>query len=200
MHLPQWVKKIRHETTRYIPKEAAPETIQSDSDSSDSEEERDEEERAKPQIHPYRFRFWGMASSPGGGSTAVLVSKHSTQYPDRRGASKLMFEWKSPTEEKEYKTRDPLGRLTTEGQVWEWMYGGGPEVPSVMGITDVDPLLSKESSLREFLKDVKVKQICVFCDEGLTNDETEAKCSNNHSFGGRPYFTYPSDLVANLFS
>ena len=38
-----------------------------------------------PEIHPHRFRLYGITLSPGGGVAAVLASSHSTQHPERGG-------------------------------------------------------------------------------------------------------------------
>lgn len=180
---------MKRATTRLIPQDAAPDTVHSDTDSSVSEDDDDDDpdqpERTTPQIHPYRFRFWGLALSPGGGSTAALISRYSTQYPDRRGMSQLFFGWRrSSGADTESPSRQTGLKLTTEGRVWEWMYGGGPNVVEPISNTAaMDPSLSHRSDLGELFQDVKANQKCVFCDEKLRNDNYEARCANNHSFG-----------------
>lgn len=48
-----------------------------------------------PDVHPHRMRIWGLAISPGGGSTAVLTTTQLTQKPERGGwhshRSRVMF-------------------------------------------------------------------------------------------------------------
>ncbi|KAK7742997.1 hypothetical protein SLS63_000565 [Diaporthe eres] len=50
---------------------------------------------AGPDVHPHRMRIWGLAISPGGGSTAVLATSQLTQKPERGGwhshRSRVMF-------------------------------------------------------------------------------------------------------------
>jgi hypothetical protein len=80
-------------------------------------------------------------------------------------------------------------KLTTEGRVWEWMYGGGPNVVELASNTAaMDPSLSYRSDLGNLFQDVKANQKCVFCDEKLHNDDYEARCVNNHSFGESQFF------------
>lgn len=183
---PQWAEYLRRATDRLIPIEIATETVDSDTDdSSVSEGELDIEEMEPPLIHPYRFRIWGLALSPGGGSTAALITRSSTQYPDRKGRSKLFFGWTRTSEEdgsKETDAKQPDSKLTTEGRIWEWMYGGGPDV--LNPVANMDPSLSHRlPALGEFFRDVKANQKCAFCESTLRNNGYEAKCDNGHSFG-----------------
>lgn len=112
-----------------------------------------------PDVHPYNMRLWGLARSPGGGSTAVLATPLLTQRP-MRGAwgahrSRVLFGWRTrvgdkaaaePITEEENQnansttttTTTTLATVsvdkltTTEARLWEWMYGGGP---GVLGLT-----------------------------------------------------------------
>jgi hypothetical protein len=72
--------------------------------------------------------------------------------------------------------------LTTEGQVWEWMYGNAPEVLGTTATRKISPELNN-SLLREQFRDVAASQHCVFCDAALRLEEEEAKCENGHLFG-----------------
>ncbi|KAM5348381.1 hypothetical protein ACJ41O_008205 [Fusarium nematophilum] len=155
-----------------------------DSDSDDSEDEFMEDEYSKLQVHESRYRIWGMAPSPGGGATAVLVSRYSTQHPERRALCKLMFARQDQERSEEAMQNGaitPTMALTTEGQVWEWMYGNGPEVPGTTAESKTSQDL-QDSPLREQFRQVAVQQHCVFCDMALRMDENEAKCENGHLF------------------
>ncbi|KAH7165584.1 peptidase C13 family-domain-containing protein [Dactylonectria macrodidyma] len=173
---PQWAGKIKKNTTRLISRASALEGLDSDSD--DSEDEPMDEGESKLQVHQSRFRIWGMATSPGGGSTVTLVSQFSTLHPERRAISKLMFGWRDETEIEEVKSSK---ELSTEGQLWEWMYGGGSEVP---GTTVVGKMSTgvRDSPLREQFKEVIAGQRCVFCDSTLQTEGHDVKCENGHSF------------------
>ncbi|PFH54896.1 hypothetical protein XA68_12642 [Ophiocordyceps unilateralis] len=114
--------------------------LDSDSDSEDMEDEEEEEEGEEGEesspsstmtrLHPHRFRFWGLAASPGHGSTAVLVSKHSTVHAHRRARSRLLFGWTRPQHVRPL--RPPASTLlTTEGRLWEAAYGGADALPLV---------------------------------------------------------------------
>jgi hypothetical protein len=184
------VERITKQTTRLIPREAAPETLLDDSDEDEDDNVDDlyEDFESKPDLHPYRYRFWGLVSSPGDGSTAALVSQYSNYYPHRRGFCKLLFGSKSPRKseeqaEEQAEQETPQGELTTEGKLWEWMYGGGAQVPGVTTSTSVDPSLYRASPQDSFFRDLRENQSCVFCDSRLQIDGGEARCSNNHTFG-----------------
>ena len=71
-----------------------------DDDEAGSEESSDDgaalgDGYAGPDVHPHRMRIWGLAISPGGGSTAVLATSQLTQKPERGGwhshRSRVMF-------------------------------------------------------------------------------------------------------------
>ncbi|CAM1511309.1 Fc.00g088220.m01.CDS01 [Cosmosporella sp. VM-42] len=194
--LPQWVTKILRQTTQLISRMAALEGLDSDSD--DSDDELVEDDGSKLQVHPHRFRIWGMAASPGGSSTAALISRYSTQHPQRRGLSKLVFGWQQLTEGDESKIRKPLNHLTTEGKLWEWMYGGGAEVPGT-GTIKVSPSATK-SPLREQFQTVVSRQRCVFCDASLQNHGDEAVCENGHEFVSPMCCHWVSNLGARYFT
>jgi hypothetical protein len=112
-----------------------------------------------PEIHPHRYRLHGLTLSPGGGVSAVLVSSHSTQHPERGGwhtvRSSVLFGHK-PRRQKQVRQPahaapsdhglpiDPQvmnmgnstptnlpANLTTEAKLFENLYGGGPEVRGV---------------------------------------------------------------------
>ncbi|RGP75304.1 hypothetical protein FSPOR_926 [Fusarium sporotrichioides] len=177
--VPKWAARIRRQTTRLVPRAVALEGIDSDSD--DSEDDMMEEDTSQLQVPEARYRIWGLAHSPGGGTTAVLVSRYSTLHPERRALCKLMFSRRDEEREEVAGTVVPMRRLTTEGQVWEWMYGNGPEVLGTTSTSKISPELH-DTALREQFRDIAAHQHCVFCDAALRLEEDEAKCENGHLF------------------
>ncbi|CAJ0549093.1 Ff.00g027060.m01.CDS01 [Fusarium sp. VM40] len=177
--VPKWAARIRRHTTRLVPRSVALEGLDSDSD--DSEDDFMDEDTTQLQVPESRYRIWGLAHSPGGGTTAVLVSRYSTQHPERRALCKLMFSRRDEERGAEGGTVVPSKRLTTEGQVWEWMYGNGPEVLGTTITSKISPELHN-SPLREQFRSIAANQQCVFCDMALHLEEDEAKCENGHLF------------------
>ncbi|KAJ4385712.1 hypothetical protein N0V93_010141 [Gnomoniopsis smithogilvyi] len=136
-------------------------------DGDDEEEEEDEDDadpdadfdpwaNEGPDVYPYNMRLWGIARSPGGGTTAVLATPLLTQRPmrDAWGAhrSRVLFGWQTRVGEtdaaasEETTTHSSTGpgvvssavNLTTEARLWEWMYGSGP------GIAGLTPRLEPD--------------------------------------------------------
>ncbi|KAM0206461.1 hypothetical protein ACHAQI_008188 [Fusarium lateritium] len=177
--VPKWAERIRRHTTRLVPRSVALEGLDSDSD--DSEDDFMDEDTTQLQVPESRYRIWGLAHSPGGGTTAVLVSRYSTQHPERRALCKLMFSRRDEERGAEGGTVVPSKQLTTEGQVWEWMYGNGPEVLGTTITSKISPELHN-SPLREQFRSIAAMQQCVFCDTALHLEEDEAKCENGHLF------------------
>ncbi|KAM0321968.1 hypothetical protein ACHAPQ_009193 [Fusarium lateritium] len=177
--VPKWAERIRRHTTRLVPRSVALEGLDSDSD--DSEDDFMDEDTTQLQVPESRYRIWGLAHSPGGGTTAVLVSRYSTQHPERRALCKLMFSRRDDERGTEGGTVVPSKQLTTEGQVWEWMYGNGPEVLGTTITSKISPELHN-SPLREQFRSIAAMQQCVFCDTALHLEEDEAKCENGHLF------------------
>lgn len=112
----------------------------------------------RPEVYPQRMLLWGLATSPGGGSTAVLASPQLTQKPERgtwnHYHSQIFFDFSNrrgkplpPTgEAAEYiatgaaeydenngadNAANTMEGLSTEARLWEWLYGGGPGVPAL---------------------------------------------------------------------
>ncbi|KAM0506348.1 hypothetical protein ACHAP8_001384 [Fusarium lateritium] len=177
--VPKWAVRIRRQTTRLVPRATALEGIDSDSD--DSEDDMIEEDTSQLQVPEARYRIWGLAHSPGGGTTAVLVSRYSTLHPERRALCKLMFSRRDEEREEAAGTSVPTRQLTTEGQVWEWMYGNGPEVLGTTSTSKISPEMHN-TPLREQFKDIAAHQNCVFCYSALRLEEDIAKCENGHLF------------------
>ncbi|KAK3987554.1 hypothetical protein QBC44DRAFT_294718 [Cladorrhinum sp. PSN332] len=167
-----------------------------------------------PEIHPHRFRLHGLTLSPGGGCSAVLVSNHSTQHPERGGwhtvKSNVLFShlprvpkgWKgdavSQVEEgqgedmtidpqmsaagaqEEKAGEKPKGIRTTEGQLFEYLYGSGPEVPGVHYPIPVDP----KSSLAQLFAAALEKQTCELCGARVNQRKGDLSgCGKGHYFG-----------------
>lgn len=135
-----------------------------DSEDDDDDDDDDEDDQGDaipahegPDVHPLRMRIWGLAVSPGGGSTAVLASQQLAQRPERGGwhdhRSRVMFghtrarprrrgaqgQGHQPVDLDEDGGGGGGGSggtanvddLSTEARLWEYMYGGGPGVPGI---------------------------------------------------------------------
>ncbi|EGX92852.1 hypothetical protein CCM_04224 [Cordyceps militaris CM01] len=139
------------------------------------------------QVHPRRFRLWGLAASPGDGCTAAVVTKYNTQHPSRRDRAEVMFGW-HVSEEPAVAGKKPAAvsllpaRATTEARVWEWMYGRGPPVRGTTHPTDSFPLASHGTTVRRQFQSVLPRIRCVFCDAEMREEGAEAVCANGHSF------------------
>ncbi|KAK5998351.1 GPI-anchor transamidase [Cladobotryum mycophilum] len=185
--LPQWAEDLGDQTARLVPRGAALEGIDSDfdSDSDDGEDKMVEDTRPQIQVHPHRFRLWGLALSPGGGCSALLSSKQSTQHPNRRGFCNIHFDWQVPGDEEEPQARAASKPLTTEGKIWEWMYGMGEEVPGATSARRAAAAAAsngESSALREQFRDVAARLACVFCNSRFRIKDDEAICENGHPF------------------
>jgi hypothetical protein len=162
-----------------VPKIMALQGLDSDNESSDSGDDFDMPEEAGEQVHPYRMRIWGMAASPGGGSTAVLVSRHSTLHPERWCKTEILFSWRPPLDSIDEESVSIIRNMTTEGRLWEWMYGGGPLVP---GIEEGHERTVAAPGLRLQFKNVLASQRCIFCQGKLQDIGKQTKCGNGHVF------------------
>ena len=155
---------------------------------SDDEESEDEEmggvEDGTIYVHPHRFRFWAIAASPGGGSTAVLYSRHSTLHSDKKPASHVFFGWYVADEEGSGQKIATDG-LTTEGRLWEWMYGNGEDVPG-MTFARENVAAVRDTPLRKKFDKVLAALKCVFCESKLERQDKDVVCSNGHSFCKTP--------------
>lgn len=190
-NLPQWVEDIGDQNARLVSRRAALYGVDSDFESDSEDEDKTMQEApqapAEPvlQVHPYRFRLWGLAKSPGDGCTAVLASKHDTQHPDRRGVSNVHFDWQvsADADDKPQRVRPISKPLTTEGRVWEWMYGLGGDVPGVTPGYKASSRRQKANPLRTLFKHVAKSLPCVFCEARLSIKDDVATCENRHAFG-----------------
>lgn len=185
--VPQWAEDISQRVSRRVARSTALQDQDSDSDSEEDDGNRtdvdavevDERER---QVYPHTYRFWGLASSPGDGTTVVLVSRHKTQHADRKGLSKLQFGWYVAEENALVQPRVPMATtLSTEARLWEWMYGNGEGVPGTGTLDEANdqPATSKlKSQFKNALEHLK----CTFCDEKLEIKDDNAVCVNRHAF------------------
>ncbi|KAK4079930.1 hypothetical protein Trihar35433_1035 [Trichoderma harzianum] len=189
-NLPQWVEDIGDQNARLVSRRAALYGVDSDFESDSDDEDKAMQDAppasAEPvlQVHPYRFRLWGLAKSPGDGCTAVLASKHDTQHPDRRGVSNVHFDWQvsADADDKPQRVRPISKPLTTEGRVWEWMYGLGGDVPGVTPGHKTSSGRQKANPLRQLFKHVAKSLPCVFCEARLSIKDDVATCTNRHAF------------------
>lgn len=136
----------------------------------EDEQQQQEEESNEPRIATRRVRIWAVARSAGGGASVALYSKHSAVMPDRIFRSRVAFSTAQKGE-----SRAVREGLSAEGRAWEWMYGGGPEVPGFS--TDAEPVLG---SVFEGVRD---KMGCSLCKASLERVEGEFVCGAGHIFG-----------------
>jgi hypothetical protein len=132
-----------------------------------------------------RVRVWGMASSPGGGVTAVFITLNSTIKPERHTFSglrcRVLFGQNlAPVDEAFLSTR----KLTVEGRAFEGMYGGGPRVPGV-GIPGerTSNINIERIGVVEAFKQVAAKLVCSLCGGALEVQGGSSRCARGHVFG-----------------
>ncbi|KAG5980132.1 hypothetical protein E4U55_004355 [Claviceps digitariae] len=195
--LPQWAERVHRAVTRQVSRVEALGGIDSESDTDSEFDEPEVDMTMMPteehlsKVYPHRFRLWGMAASPGDDCIATLLSKHVTQHADRRPRCRVLFSWPThddqptpaPTTSPVTTSRSPSPPtcLTTEGTVWEAMYGNILEIPTSLSRTS-DPSCFQETSLRRQFKSVIPKQTCVFCNTSLVTLGNESTCEKGHSF------------------
>jgi hypothetical protein len=226
--LPQWASTIQHKLNLLAPLDLNADEARSEA-GSDSEDDGDNakdvvddptaeddllaeatsEGRDKIQlepipkrrlIYPFRFRLHGLAASPGGGATAVLVSEYSTREMVRNA----FFLYQTTLH---FATR-PMGslspddrQLTTEGKMLEWMYGGGPGLPGV-----TEPRATKDgeidnlSKIRDIFSSMPGTRDCDVCEVPLVvayAAAREGRCPRRgHIFGK----TVHAQLEDNVFA
>ena len=176
-------------------------------DLSDAEGEPDDEmddddsaldvDGAETQVYPYRLRIWGLAASPGGGTSVALVSQHSTQRPERVCRTMALFSWHET--DKASQTTGPVREgLSTEGKAWERMYANGPRVSGLwIDERDNDNKNKKDNNdndgatttavmpsvLAAQLLSVRSTQRCAYCNTALYAQGQYVRCHRNHMFG-----------------
>lgn len=172
---PTWATAIDKLVALTVPESQSYFPIDSASDSSateaDEEPEVEAPETSERRLAPRRVRLWALTQSPGGGATAVLFSKHSALMPDRVCRSRVAF---GPVKPRKGEGVARAG-LSAEGRAWEWMYGGGGEVPGFTG--DVEPVLGN------VFEGVRRVMGCALCKGPLELQGGEFVCTAGHVFG-----------------
>ncbi|KAI1121491.1 hypothetical protein F5Y10DRAFT_256235 [Nemania abortiva] len=144
------------------------------------------------QVHLHRVRIWGLTASPGGSTSAVLVSLHSNLELERdtfAGLKCRVLFGAHPRADYGYGygggdsdgggTRDAL---STEAKAWEWMYGGGPPVPGFSEPAPVQGNGDDRVALRDHFRTIAQRQLCVFCEMPLVPWGNTSCCRNGHVF------------------
>jgi len=212
---PQWARDIGQKLEISVPADMHLKRGYGDSDSEDEGSDSDVNSDADdfdddnvvpqgPEIHPHRFRIYGLTISPGGGTTAVLTSSHSTQHPERGGwhtvKSSVFFGYQPRR-----RTRDPprpldshhATNLTVEARLFEYLYGGGLPVHGINAAVTADEqyLLSHQQQqernrLAELFRLALQRQTCDLCGARMMPPRTGdgqrlglSKCEKGHFFG-----------------
>ncbi|KAI0478397.1 hypothetical protein GGR56DRAFT_320656 [Xylariaceae sp. FL0804] len=136
-------------------------------------------------VHVNRVRIWGLALSPGGGTSAVFISRHSTTRPERDVFTglkcRILFGKHSPSARGEGGEVITLAKnLSTEGKIWEWMYGGGPLVPGVSAPAALRG--DRQEAVKDHFAPVRRRMLCVFCEKPLIVQGKSSRCENGHLF------------------
>ncbi|KAK8119266.1 transcription factor IIIC subunit delta N-term-domain-containing protein [Apiospora kogelbergensis] len=114
-----------------------------------------------------RLRTWGMTSSPGGGTHAVFVTLNSTIKPERHtfGGMRCRVLFGPNIAPRDDNILAMKSDLSTEGRMWEWMYGGGPPVPGASDLLSVNH--TARTSAREKFKEFAAAQTCNCASTGI---------------------------------
>ncbi|KAI1758700.1 hypothetical protein GGR53DRAFT_516192 [Hypoxylon sp. FL1150] len=207
---PKWATEINQIVEHQLPRALAHRlasdlaSVRSDEGSDDGnngvDEEEGEDERSEfdpndamagidteDQVHVNRVRIWGMASSPGGGVTAVFITQYGTMWPGRdtfagHKCRVLFGRYDSSTDEsEEANTILAMKKLSTEARAWEWMYGGGPPVAGVgAGISTPAQEKNKQKTMGEYFTEVSRSQVCPFCELPLEPAGKSLRCHRGH--------------------
>ncbi|KAI0866669.1 hypothetical protein F4860DRAFT_499961 [Xylaria cubensis] len=136
------------------------------------------------QVHLYRVRIWGLTASPGGGTSAVLVSLHSNLELERDTFAglncRVLFGTVPRVDLGDY-VAPGAELLSTEARAWEWMYGAGPPVPGYSALA-VPNRNESSFALRDHFKLIARSMQCVFCDCPLESENNSSWCDNGHFF------------------
>ncbi|KAI1335769.1 hypothetical protein F5Y15DRAFT_419451 [Xylariaceae sp. FL0016] len=140
------------------------------------------------QVHVNRIRIWGIASSPGGGVSAVFVGVHRNVAPERDVFSgmkcRVLFGRHTRSgggadgESEIVVPRD----LSTEARMWEWLYGGGPPVPGISAPSTNGDHRDERDALKDHFDLIARQQVCVFCKGQLTKENKLSRCEKGHLF------------------
>lgn len=180
-----------------------------DSDSDlDKDEFQDEISRLEDteRVNPTRVRIWGMAASAGGGTTVVFATLNSALKPERHtfAGMRCRVLFASPLAPP---NPAALARkhLSTEGRVWEWMYGSGPPVSGARNFggesndiiscdhAETTPASIHKARVQDTLRGVATSQTCVFCQSAVRRQGAAARCEKGHTFGeSTPFPSFPT--------
>ncbi|TPX15934.1 uncharacterized protein E0L32_000268 [Thyridium curvatum] len=219
---PQWAVEIGDKINIALPAAFASragtdglDDTDDDEEDLDTEVDDDDDEQLdaadSPDVFINRYRLWGLVASPGGGSTAAMGTVQSALKPDRGGwyhtRSRLMFGWVDNNSNKSKSTTAAVAAswrpgLSTEARMWEWMYGGGPEVQGVTATAGSgSPALPQEEA--EVAEAARVKAVahayfagaaaaqrCQICEGGgdvddappLRAEGAQTVCDEGHVF------------------
>ncbi|KAI0888559.1 uncharacterized protein GGS22DRAFT_60585 [Annulohypoxylon maeteangense] len=203
---PRWATEINQIVEQQLPRAMAYRAVVDggsvgSDDVSDGDEEMDNESfegsdydpdenfagiDTEDQVHINRARIWGMASSPGGGVTAVFISHHNTVFYGRDTFAgikcRILFGRHDGTSDKgeEALTTLAMKNLSTEAKTWEWMYGGGPPVPGVGHLTSQSS--EDRSALKDHFELAIRQQACSFCKSPLKSEGKLCRCDKGHPF------------------
>lgn len=137
------------------------------------------------QVHLHRVRIWGLAASPGGGTSALFISLHSNLELERDTFAglncRVLFSTHPQTLTEGHGPGSGLKSLSTEARAWEWMYGGGPPVPGFS--SPATSLGDDHMALRDQFVTIARRQLCVFCELPLLPWNISSRCDNGHIFG-----------------
>jgi hypothetical protein len=210
--LPQWATQLQEKLDLLVPadaridqdrtaSDAGSESEEGSDDGKDADDDPTAEDQDMPDlpaeskpgaaapkrismVHPTRFRIYGMAASPGRGATVILASESSTHKLERWTYSQFKTTLYVAFRPQGTIAAEPE-QLTTEGKMFEWMYGGGPGVP---GITE--PKVSNEElldgeSIRQIFDAMPGIRDCDVCDVPLAvaDGAREGRCPRGHVFG-----------------
>lgn len=169
------------------PADVPPEESDDDSDDDDSQAWFDPWANEGADVHPWRAKVWGIAKSPGGGASVVLVSVGNAIRPEAEGAggARILFGC-TPREGKKDQSgamdldgavaeRDVVEGLSTEARMFEWMYGGGPLIPGLTPKPETNA--SQEQPNERQRRNAKIRSLfkpfvdattCAICADGKT--------------------------------
>ncbi|EEY14884.1 conserved hypothetical protein [Verticillium alfalfae VaMs.102] len=174
--VPQWASTVDDIISLSVPVAMATQNADSDSEAggpeSDSDDDFEMPTNAGEQVNPWRIRIWGLAASPGGGMHAAMVSQQSALGPEPKVKSKILWGFKPrlaagiETASEGQDEPSSAVQMTTEGKMWEWMYGGGPPVRGAVGwAAEYKP--KGDEALREQLRSVLQAQVSTCTASGL---------------------------------
>ncbi|KAI1172131.1 hypothetical protein F4777DRAFT_590764 [Nemania sp. FL0916] len=135
------------------------------------------------QVHLNRVRIWGLAISPGGATSAVFISQHSTLEIERdtfAGLKCRVLFGKHTRAARDESAEWADRSLSTEAKAWEYMYGDSIPVP---GFTSPWRLPSDDHlALRDQFQTIARRQLCIFCKLPLQSRGITSRCGNDHVF------------------